>query len=203
MFSPRNRRAMSFVGSSDSVPLTRSRSSMGSSDQDRSARTNSGIFAPGWFNSRTGRGQRGHDTKCEGETPMFRKMILVIAAMVAVSGAVALSSSEASARWGGRGWGGGHAAFGSVGVGRVGGWGWRGAGWRGGGWGWRGAGWRGGGWGWRGVGWRGARVAGWGWRGPGWRWGWRRAGWGWGWGGLGLWGIPVAYSSCWRSVPTR
>src|SRR5689334_7934669 len=123
-------------------------------------------------------------------TPMLRKIILVIAAIVTVSGAVALSSTEASARWGGRGWGGGHAAFGSVG--RVGGWGWRGA--RVAGWGWRGA--RVGGWGWR-----GARVAGWGWRGRGW--GWRRAGWGWGWGGLGFAavGIPVAYS-CWRWVPT-
>jgi hypothetical protein len=36
---------------SDSVPPMRSRSSMGSRDQVRSARTNSGIFAPGWFNS--------------------------------------------------------------------------------------------------------------------------------------------------------
>ena len=36
---------------------------------------------------------------------MLRKMILVIAAMAAISGAVALSSTEASARWGGRGWG--------------------------------------------------------------------------------------------------
>src|SRR3954469_4942494 len=98
--------------------------------------------------------------------PMLRKMILVIAAIVTVSGAVALSSTEASARWGGRGWGGGHAAFGSVG--RVGGWGWRGGGWRGAGWGWR-----------------GARVAGWGWRRPGW--GWHRPGWGWRRAGLG-WG---------------
>ena len=39
--------------SSDSVPLMRSRSSMGSRGQDRSARTNSGTFAPSWFNSRT------------------------------------------------------------------------------------------------------------------------------------------------------
>ena len=114
---------------------------------------------------------------------MLRKMILVIAAMAAISGAVALSSTEASARWGGRGWGGGHFAFGSVGIGRVGGWGWRSPGW----------------------GWGGLRVAraGWGWGGgPGW--GWRRAGWGWGgWGGLGLVGIgiPVVYS-CWRWVPT-
>src|SRR4029450_375406 len=60
--------------------------------------------------------------------------------MGAIGGAVALSSTEASARWGGRGWGGGHAAFGSVGIGRVGGWGWRGAGGRGAGWGWRGGG---------------------------------------------------------------
>jgi hypothetical protein len=71
---------------------------------------------------------------------MFRKMILVIAAMAATTGTVALSSTEASARWGGRGWGGGHFAFGSVG--RVGGWGWRGPGW-----GWRRAGWGWGGWG--------------------------------------------------------
>src|SRR5215475_12944206 len=143
---------------------------MGSRDQDRSARTNSGIFVPGWFNSRAGRGQGAKQNR-EGETPMLRKMILIIAAIATISGAVALSSSEASARWGGRGWGGGHAAFGSVG--RVGGWGWRGAGWRGLGWGGRGAG-----WGWRGVGWgwRGGRFGGWGWRGPGW--GWRRAGWG-------------------------
>src|SRR5215813_13540710 len=108
---------------------------------------------------------------------MLRKMILVIAAIATISGSVALSSSEASARWGGRGWGGGHAAFGSVG--RVGGWGWRGAGWRGAGWGWR--------------------RAGWGWRGPGG--GWRRAGWGWGWGGLGLLGVSVA-ENWWRWAPT-
>src|SRR5882724_10463995 len=225
MRSPRNKHATRCGVSSDSVLLMRSRSSMGLRGQVRSARTNSGIFAPGWFVSRTiaGCGEArcsapcmesaaplgrevglGSTHKREGEAPMLRKMILVIAAMAAISGAVALSSTEASARWGGRGWGGGHSAFGSVGVGRVGGWGWRGAGWRGGGWGWRGArvaglGWRGAGWGWR-----GARVAGLGWRGPGW--GWRRAGWGWGgwgWGGVGLLGvgIPVAYS-CWRWVPT-
>src|SRR5215510_4751808 len=202
----------------------RSKSSMVSSGQDRSARTSSGIFARGWFNSCAGRGLRGISGlrgtsgfrgtglgathKCEGETPMLRKMILVIAALAAIGGAVALSSNEASARWGGgRGWGGGH-AFGSVGIGRVGGLGWRGAGWRGAGWGWRGAGWRGAGWGWR-----GARVAGWGWRGPGgggwgWRraglgwggWGWRRAGWGWGW-GLGSLAFAGTYS-CTRWVPT-
>jgi len=104
---------------------------------------------------------------------MLRKMIFIIAAITAISGAVALSSTEASARWGGRGWGGGHFACGSGGVGRVGGWGWRGGGW----------------------GWRGARVAGWGWRRAGWGWG--------GWGGVGLLGvgIPVAYG-CWRWVPT-
>jgi hypothetical protein len=137
----------------------------------------------------------GSTHKREGEAPMLRKMILVIAAMAAISGAVALSGTEASARWGGRGWGGGHAAFGSVGVARVGGWGWRGAGWRGAGWGWRGA--RVAGWGGRGPGWGVARV---GWRGPGW--GWRRAGWGWGgwgWGGVGLVGVGI---SCWRWVPT-
>ena len=95
---------------------------------------------------------------------MLRKMILVIAAIAAIGGAVALSSTEASARWGGRGWGGGHFAFGSVGVARVAGWGWRGPGW--------------------GV----ARV---GWRGPGW--GWRRAGLGWGgWGGVGLVGVGIS-----------
>src|SRR5207244_9087197 len=113
------------------------------------------ICAAGWFNSRAGCGLRGARVgrhtrlgathKCEGDTPMLRKMILVIAALAAISSAVALSSNEASARWGGRGWGGSHAAFGSVGIGRVGigrvgGWGWRGAGWRGAGWGWRGAG---------------------------------------------------------------
>src|SRR6266581_694519 len=176
----RNRHATRSGVSSVSVPLMRSKSSTGSKGQDRSARTNSGIFAPSWFNSwtiagcgefRTRRSDRSGDIDpettsgaeepraapvwkarqvlggkldkgsthtCKGETQMLRKMIFIIAAITAISGAVALSSTEASARWGGRGWGGGHFAFGSVGVGRVGGWGWRGAGWRGAGWGWRG-----------------------------------------------------------------
>ena len=238
MPSMRSRRATSCGVSSDFlVPPTRSRSSMGLRGQVRSARTNSGIFAPGWFNSRTMAGavdrSRDYERKRRSRVPPFllqsaaplgrncwgqhtrqrrnpndTKMILLIAAIAAISGAIAISSNEASARWAGRGWGGGHFAFGKVGVARVGGWGWRGAGWRGAGWrgaglGWRGPGWGGvrvgrvGGWGWRGPGWGGVRVGGWGWRGSGW--GWRRAAWGWG--GVGLIGISVGYS-CWRWVPT-
>lgn len=75
---------------------------------------------------------------------------------------------------------------------RWGGWGWRGAGWRGG-WGWRGVGWRGGwggygGWGWPvGLG-LGLATTGWGWGGG---WGYPYSG---GWGG---WGSPVGYGLGW------
>jgi hypothetical protein len=131
---------------------------------------------------------------------MLRKTMLIIAAAATIGSAVVLSSTDASARWGGRGWGGSHVAFrgGGVGFARAG-WGWRGArvGWRGAGWGWRGAGW----------GWRGG---GWGWRTAGWGWGWRRP---WLWGGIGLIGAPIYASawdypiyastwSCWRWQPT-
>jgi hypothetical protein len=104
---------------------------------------------------------------------MLRKLIVAIASFITIGGAVALSSTEASAQWrGGWGWRGG-----GIGIGRVGGWGWRG-----------GVGVVGvGGWGWR--------RPGWGWGGPGWGWG----GPGWGWGGGG---VVVVSVSCWRWVPT-
>jgi hypothetical protein len=74
---------------------------------------------------------------------MLRKTIVVAAAAASIGTAVALSSTGASAQWGGPGWG----------PGPIGG-----------------VGWRGGGWGWRGPGW-GARRVGWGWGGPGLGWG--------------------------------
>ena len=82
---------------------------------------------------------------------MLRKMIVVVAAAVTLGGGVVFYSTEASARWGGVGWGGGRGIA-------VGGWGWRGGGIgvaRIGGWGWRrpGWGWGGPGWGWGGPGW--------------------------------------------------
>src|SRR5215510_210427 len=48
-----SRHAKSCGVSSDSVPLMRSRNLMDSRDRVRSPRTNSGIFAPSWFNSQT------------------------------------------------------------------------------------------------------------------------------------------------------
>ena len=68
---------------------------------------------------------------------MLRKMIVVVAAAVTLGGGLVFYSTEASARWGGVGWGGG------IGVARIGGWGWRrpGWGWGGPGWGWGGPGW--------------------------------------------------------------
>jgi hypothetical protein len=113
------------------------------------------------------------------ELPMLRKTLIVISTAAAISGAMALSSTDAYSR---DGWGGG------VGMARIGGWGWRGPGWGGG----VGIG-RIGGWGWRSPGWgavRAARIGGWGWGRPGW-------------GALGAAPILAFGGSCWRSVPTR
>ncbi|HEY1453499.1 MAG TPA: hypothetical protein VGF57_08560 [Roseiarcus sp.] len=87
-------------------------------------------------------------------------------AALAMSAAVVLPSTPASAgggfRMGGGGFGGGWHGGGGWGGGGFRGGGWGGGGWHGGGWGgggWRGVGWRGAGWGggWRG-GWAGGRV---------------------------------------------
>ena len=106
---------------------------------------------------------------------MLGKRIAVIAAAAAIGGAVALSSTEASARCGGVGWGAGFRG-GGIGVARVGGWGWGGG---------------------IGV----VRVGGWGWRRPVWGAGWGWGAPGWGWGGVGL-GVVAVGVSCWRWVPT-
>src|SRR5215470_11285825 len=80
-----------------------------------------------------------------GETPMLRKMLIITAAAATIGGAVALSSTEASAQWGVRHWDGAH----------FGGWGWGGPGW----------GWQRPAWGWGGPGWGWRRPV-WGWGGP-------------------------------------